>query len=461
MFDVTGKIVYDINEGQQAQLSWLGGHMLLDNTYERDFADLSDDWRTVNNVGLVTAALRSTLGPRLMFTQRVATVLNGYDAEGFFGFDLKRVSLRELSYRADMTFEPSAASTIKAGVQTQNDSGRLAIMGYGWTDPSHETVETLRDDRYAGQTWRHGAYVSYRWRASRSWTFSPGVRADRLTLTGETTASPWMSLSWTPTSKWEVTAGTGIYHQYPDLYKVLGPTPGGRDMRAERTWHTDVSVSHQLSDRTTVVASAYTWQERNGMRLLNSEPRILDDQLFWPNYKGQWYANTLQGSSRGLELMIENKNPNGLSGWLSYALSRTRYRDTVQDEEFWGDYDQRHTFNAHGQYRWSHRMSVSALLRYGSNYPLVGYYEERDGDFYVGGLRNTLRLPPYARLDLRVDRSYDFLNWRMTLFGEVLNVLGRQNERREPHRLGDALAYRRVHEDMLGTTPTVGLLIEF
>jgi outer membrane cobalamin receptor len=461
MYDTQGKIVYDITPSSQLQFSWLGGRFLLDNSNERDMATLSDDWRTDNQIGLMTAALRTTFGPQWMLTQRVATVLNRYSTEGFFGGDLQRASQRELSYRADLMFGPSEVSVLKAGFQALHDSGRLNVIGYGWTDPSRTTIAILRDDWYKGDAWRPGAYVSYRWRPSKSWTLNPGVRADRFTLTGEDTVSPWISLYWTSASRWEVTAGTGIFHQHPSLYQVLGPTGGGQDLRAERTWHTDVSVAHQLGTRTRVVANAYVWEERRGIRRLNGEPRIVNDQVFWPSYTAQRYANTLEGSSKGLELTIENNNPNGLSGWLSYSLSHTQYRDVVQEEEMWGDYDQRHTVNAYCRYRVSPRTSVSALFRYGSNYPLVGYYAKRDGTWYVGSDRNTQRLPDYARLDLRVDRSYDFAKYRATWFAQILNVLNRENKRRLPHRLRGGHEYTGVYQALLGLTPTLGVLVEF
>ncbi len=128
---------------------------------------------------------------------------------------------------------------------------------------------------------------------------------------------------------------------------------------------------------------------------------------------------------------------------------------------FWGDYDQRHPSNASAQYRWSPRSSISALFRYGSNYPLIGYYENLDGVMYVGSSRNDIRLPYYARLDVRADRSYDFTDYRLTLFAQVLNVLGRVNYRRQFNGLSTGLQYRSTYESLLGLTPTVGVLIEF
>jgi len=43
--------------------------------------------------------------------------------------------------------------------------------------------------------------------------------------------------------------------------------------------------------------------------------------------------------------------------------------------------------------------------------------------------RNGLRLPAYARLDLRADRTFTWSSRRVTLFAEVANTLNRRNLR--------------------------------
>ena len=46
----------------------------------------------------------------------------------------------------------------------------------------------------------------------------------------------------------------------------------------------------------------------------------------------------------------------------------------VAPETFPADWDQRHTLNANVAYRWSERSSIAVRYRYGSNFPLQGYY---------------------------------------------------------------------------------------
>jgi hypothetical protein len=133
----------------------------------------------------------------------------------------------------------------------------------------------------------------------------------------------------------------------------------------------------------------------------------------------------------------------------------------MRDEEFWGAYDQRHTINAFGQYRWSPRTSVSVRFRYGSNYPLVGYFEDRDGDLYIGTSRNDFRVPVYSRLDVRANRSFDLTHGRLTLFAEVINVLNHENVRQDFNGFNADLRYNYPFEELFGIVPTVGVLVEF
>ena len=77
------------------------------------------------------------------------------------------------------------------------------------------------------------------------------------------------------------------------------------------------------------------------------------------------------------------------------------------------------------------RSSLSGRFRLGSNYPLTGYYESRNEPLILGGemfgydsvyivaaARNTERLPAYARLDLRLDRTFAIAKRRL-MFAEV------------------------------------------
>ena len=75
--------------------------------------------------------------------------------------------------------------------------------------------------------------------------------------------------------------------------------------------------------------------------------------------------------------------------------------------------------------------------------------------------RNTLRLPSYARLDVRADRTFSWSGRRMTLFVEIANTLNHRNERNVSY---DVDCFGRVlggTDTLLPILPSAGFVIEF
>jgi len=110
----------------------------------------------------------------------------------------------------------------------------------------------------------------------------------------------------------------------------------------------------------------------------------------------------------------------------------------------------------------SDRLSFSARFRAGSNFPVTGYWTERDGLDYVASERNTLRVPPYSRLDVRMNRTFTWEHRRLTLFVEGLNVANRGNVRAIlPSVDRRTFQASRLFEPMVPLVPSVGGLIAF
>jgi hypothetical protein len=76
---------------------------------------------------------------------------------------------------------------------------------------------------------------------------------------------------------------------------------------------------------------------------------------------------------------------------------------------------------------------------------------------------NSTRLGNYDRLDLRIDKDWAFARWKLTLYGEVLNLTNHYNARYaytsgvDPNT---GLAQVRTLQG-LPITPTAGLAFQF
>jgi hypothetical protein len=92
---------------------------------------------------------------------------------------------------------------------------------------------------------------------------------------------------------------------------------------------------------------------------------------------------------------------------------------------------------------------------------VLGYFSEHDGRLALADTRNERRLPTYARLDLRVNRTYDFTRRRLTLFAEVLNVLNRENLGRTDGTVRANGTVAGFVETLFPLLPSAGIRIDF
>ena len=362
-------------------------------------------------------------------------------------------------YRADWTYSRSPRVMLEGGGEIR------------WSSESRfeQSLELLRPEFAVRESFSASAiaassYVLTRIRKGRA-VIAPGVRVDHSTLTGRTSASPWIESRWPLSSSFVLRAGGGIYRQEPEFAEVKGLR--GSNLDALRSYHADVGIEGPLVRSVTWQLSGYNREDRDYPWLPDAEFRVAGGRLVLPSFTTR-YENALDGHSRGVELVVQRRSPNGLSGWVAYNLASTRYRNALTGEEFAADYDQRHTLNVYGVYRFSNRMSFSSRFRAGSNFPVPGYYESRETRseqspaYFLSTSRNNVRVPVYSRLDLRANRTFSWRTTRFTLFAEALNIYARENVRAStPGINGITHQVFGLFDSMFPFIPSAGLSVEF
>jgi hypothetical protein len=104
---------------------------------------------------------------------------------------------------------------------------------------------------------------------------------------------------------------------------------------------------------------------------------------------------------------------------------------------------------------------VSGKLRVGSNFPLPGYFAGDVDTLALAAARNVVRLPAYARLDVRVNRVVTYQRRRLTLFVEVLNALARRNVGPTDGSVRTDGTLRGFTESLFPFVPSIGFVFEF
>jgi len=451
--DAQGRVAYDLSPRHRVDLTVLAGRSRFENDpIARDI----DDLHAGLNASVVGVAGWRFTTPRLVLSQRLLAADNRFHNENSDGVELDKGRDRQFAWRGDVTAPLASSLEIGGGgeVERRDDSRvrrRLA--------PNR--VDLVQLDDYSGDALLAGGYVSARWKPHPSITIAPGVRADRWTLTEQSTTSPWIQTEWRPSRGPTVRASAGRYQQFADFENVLGVS-GGVDLQPERAGQYDLGLEQRIGHGLRVTATLYDREEHEMLRRPGLETRLVGTRVVRGSAAAR-YDNRLEGFARGVELMLQRTTSGrGVSGWLSYAYGRNRYHDVVNGESFWGDFDQRHTLNAWASYRHSDRASFVGKLRMGSNFPIPGYYAESDGAYRITDVRNTTRLPLYSRLDLRANRTFNWSRRRLTLFAEVINVLNRDNLRFGPPRVSLITGQTtRPFDTMIPIVPSAGVLIEF
>ncbi len=447
--DAQAKFVFDATPSQRVELSILAGRSRLEETGDEIDAD---DLAIGHNGSVMAIASWRVTRPRTVFTARALGSFNSFANDTLGTVRLDDGQDTQASVRVDASRMMSATLQAESGVQLE------------WTGQSRQrqrptaaAYRTIND--YKAQGTLSGSYAQVRWTAG-TFTLVPGLRADHWSATGDLKVSPWLQAEWRVGSGRTLRGGAGIYRQFPEFEQVTGML-AAPTTRAARATHYDLGFEQRLGEALRWQVTLYHRDEDGFFRRYGAETRIVDGRVTRGSPDAM-YEQRLDGFARGIELLVQRKSPNGLTGWISYAYGRNRQHDIATGETFWGDLDQRHTFNVYLFQRVSERVSLSAKLRAGSNTPAPGYFGEEDGAYFLSTERNTVRLPVYSRLDLRANRTFTWGPRRLTLFAEVMNVLNRDNVRFSPPGVNTRTGgVSRLFEPLIPIVPSVGLLIEF
>lgn len=464
--DALAKVTFDVNPRHQLQMLTVIGRSLFDEAPED--LGVNDEALAKSRAWLTAGTWRFAPSARLVVSQRLYVTGMDFRNTNKNGEALDRGDAKDVGWRADVTFSPREGWILESGGDVLHMTAGRARQRTFDGAPAPTTLSIYSASQRAASV-----YAQLSARVGRV-TLTPGGRVDHWQAIDATESSPWITGEWAITGDMQLRGGAGIYRQFPDL-TLLNGLNGNAHLRPERATHVDLGIVRTFANSISLQVTGYRRDEHDVWRAVDAEPRRLPDGTIVLGRGDAQWSNRLTGRAHGIEAVVRRDASDSLSGWIGYAYSQHRYDDAITGERFWSDYDQRHSMSAYALYRLSNRTSVGAKLRYGSNYPIHGYIGrqtlspnappllggERPLFFGLTDTRNTLRLPAYARLDVRADRLVSWWGRRVTLFVEVANALNRRNERNVPYSVGRNGQVSGVTDSLLPIVPSAGFVMEF
>ncbi|HXU72861.1 MAG TPA: TonB-dependent receptor plug domain-containing protein [Polyangia bacterium] len=205
----------------------------------------------------------------------------------------------------------------------------------------------------------------------------------------------------------------GVYHQAPDsadLSRVFGnPT-----LAPEFGIHYVAGIEIKATSTLHIEAQGFYKDLRNLVvrGVLPGDPPLEDGGV---------------GRVYGGELLARQELWKNFFGWVSYTIMRSERRDHPGDPWRVFQYDQTHILTILGSYKLPYGFQAGVRFRYVTGNPYTpvtrAYYDVNSYQYIpVYGSPYSGRLPPFNQLDVRVDKTFDFNAWKLTLYLDVQNI---------------------------------------
>ena len=367
--------------------------------------------------------------------------------------------VRDLTVRLDNEWQILRSHKIDFGTWITSSDVRFTFMRNDTTTVLDRDQEGLRVAGYAQDTWSIGSAFNI--------TF--GGRVAYYDNTAKTYWEPRASASWNLTDRFKVKGAYGRYHQFVNRVVNENVTEGSRDF-----WLlADGDLVDVTSSEHYVAGASYETDEylvdvevyRKDMDGL-SEFSLRFQRARRSGPQDLFFQGA--GVAKGIELLVQKK-AGMLTGWASYTLASVEHTfpELNNGDAFPALHDQRHEFKAVSSLSLG-RWNLSGTWVFGSGKPYTAPQSEyaielldgRQQSYIHVSDKNSLRLPPYHRLDLATHYRFSLGTWSGDLGFSVFNAYNRTNvwyrefELTETPVLVTDVTY-------LGVTPNLSVRFEF
>ena len=455
--DAQSKLSYDLTPRHQVSLTLIDGLSDLDRARAIPKLGINALIWSKYHLSLAGAGWRYASGGTLLASSRVAYIRERFNNRNRDSLPLAAGYYGEWVSESRLSWVWGGGRTLEAGASLRRLRDDGFIRRYQSTPFAIRLV-----DSYAGNALRAGGFLQQSGTAAGGRVYlAGGVRWDRHSTNRVQTLSPHVSLALALLPRTTFRLGWGQYAQSPEL-QFLCSIAGRRSLLPERSIHWLASVEHQLGERTRLRAEFYDREDRDLLARPFYEPRLINGKIFNPPQTPPIH-NSVRGYGRGFEIFVQRRTANRLMGWASYSYGRARLRDGEARVSYPADLDQRHTVNVFASYRIRPTVNLSARGLYGSGFPIPGFYRLEGSDYYLAESRNQLRLDAYSRIDARINKTYLYRRWRLTLYGEVVNLLNQSNYRFDSFNGYNSKTGRvsLTLDRMFPIIPSVGLMLEY
>ncbi|NMC72690.1 MAG: TonB-dependent receptor [Myxococcales bacterium] len=340
-----------------------------------------------------------------------------------------QLELLPIQIREELAWQAADAFHLTLGVDTtvlwqraraalpdilSNPSGRRQTLC------GRDRIEVVGSD----WTWKPGFYVETELRPADGLRLLPGLRLDLYDDGADAMLDPRLNVRYTPVPGTTLKLGLGSYSAPPEPQQS-DPDAGNPDLRPERSWHYGLGLEQRLWDRIELQLDLFYKTVHDVVR--STDALVERDGRRVPLY----YDNIGEARAYGAELLVRYEPDDWFWGWIALTLMRS---ETRRPDEDWtpSSFDQWLNLTILGSFDLGKGWTAGFRFRVAQGFPrtpIAGSIFDADCDAYIGlpGERNSIRLPWFHQLDLRVDKTFDWEVFKLSVYLDVQNVYYQQN----------------------------------
>ena len=420
-YDANLKLTYALTPSQTLSLYGTGGELGIRDPHPPPVTSGGFGLARGNSdLALARLGWKWAASPKLLIDARGAFVRSSYDQD--FLAVVQRTLNREWSVGTNVSWGWRPGAILQTGYSLRRPRFNFADL-VRHPPPSFffsEHVTDVRQDFYIQnslQLWRDRVRLQggLRWGKLNTERVQP--------ITGQ------FSISYRAASNTTLEASWGRYAQLPARGGISnGSARGDVEILSGnlpyRSSQYLAAIEQRIGERTRLRFEVFDRQNEARVDLFAAQGPP-GQQVITPLLRSALAATDY---SRGIQIVLQRRSENRLSGWIGYTYAQARARShridlpppigifTMDSPSSPTEADQPHTVNLFGSYRLTPSIRLSAKGLYGSGFP-------------INGFTPTSRIGPYERLDLRVDKSWTFTRWKLNLYTELLNATAHNNRR--------------------------------
>jgi TonB family protein len=279
-----------------------------------------------------------------------------------------------------------------------------------------------------------------------------GIFAPQGVFTADTALQPRLAIHYALSSRVTLKAAAGQYRQAAQP-QDLSASFGNPTLQSARATHLLFGGAFELNKNISLETTVFhNSSDDLVVRNPSSSPLV-----------AQALINGGEGRSYGAQFLLRHQLANGFFGWIAYTMLRSERKDAGTDYWRLFDYDQTHVLTALASYDLGKGFDIGVRGRYASGYPRTpvvnSYFDSRTATYQpVLGDKNSIRIPAFVELDVRVAKRFKFQSSSLEIYLDVQNVTNRKN----PEEIAYNANYtERRYVEGLPILPVLGIKWEF